>query len=102
MTDNSNERNPDDLPIAESAESELSPIVVGYAWVARISTYSVECGVLTWFGWWIDKTFSMSPWGILSGATIGAVTFVCGLLATAKRLEDEEVRERLRQLKIGK
>ncbi|MGI6400973.1 MAG: hypothetical protein ACOX0A_02490 [Thermoguttaceae bacterium] len=83
-------------------EEELSPFVVGCAWVARITAYSAEFAVLVWFGHWLDKTYGWSPWGILSGAMIGAVAFAAGLLATAKRLESEDAREKLRQLKKGK
>lgn len=81
---------------------ELSPLVVGYAWVAKITAYSAEFAVLVWFGWFLDRTYGWSPWGILGGAAIGGVAFVAGLVATAKRLEDEEVRERLRHIKTGR
>lgn len=83
-------------------EEELSPIAVGYAWVARITAYSAEFAVLVWFGRHLDKTYSWSPWGVLTGAGIGAVVFVTGLFATTRRLEDEEVCDRLRQLKKKK
>ena len=83
-------------------EEELSSIVVGYVWVARITAFSVEFAVLVWFGWFLDKTYSWSPWGILVGALIGTLAFIGGLFATIKRLEDEEVRERLRQFKMKK
>ena len=79
-------------------KEELSPLVVGYAWVARITAYSAEFAVLVWFGWFLDRTYGWSPFGILGGAAIGAFAFVAGLVATAKRLEDEDARERLRQL----
>ena len=77
---------------------EVSPLVVGYAWVARITAYSAEFAVLVWFGWFLDRSYGWSPLGILSGVVVGVIAFVAGLIATARRLEDEEVRERLRQL----
>lgn len=86
----------------DGRSEELSSIVVGYVWVARITAFSVEFAVLVWFGWFLDKTYSWSPWGILVGALIGTLAFIGGLFATIKRLEDEEVRERLRQFKMKK
>lgn len=77
---------------------EVSSLVVGYAWVARITAYSAEFAVLVWFGWFLDRSYGWSPIGILSGVVVGVIAFVAGLIATARRLEDEEVRERLRQL----
>ena len=82
----------------DEEDEELSPLVVGYAWVARITAYSAEFAVLVWFGWFLDRTYGWSPVGILSGAVIGVSAFVAGLVATAKRLENEDARERLRRL----
>ena len=83
----------------DEEEEELSPLVVGYAWVARITAYSAEFAVLVWFGWYLDRTYGWSPIGILGGAAIGVFAFVAGLVATTKRLEDEDARERLRRLR---
>ncbi len=82
----------------DEEDEELSPLVVGYAWVARITTYSAEFAVLVWFGWFLDRTYGWSPVGVLSGAAIGVSAFVAGLVSTAKRLENEDARERLRRL----
>ena len=89
------------IDLGRDDEEDLSPWVVGYAWVARITAYSAEFAVLVWFGWFLDRTYDWSPWGILCGAAVGGVAFVAGLVATVKRLEDEEVRERLRRMKTG-
>ena len=44
---------------------------------AMESVFSIVIGVL--LGWWADRSFETSPWGVLAGATIGFAAFVLRL-----------------------
>ena len=44
---------------------------------AMESVFSIVIGVL--LGWWADRSFETSPWGVLVGATIGFGAFVLRL-----------------------
>ena len=44
---------------------------------AMESVFSIVIGVL--LGWWADSAFETSPWGVVTGATIGFGAFVLRL-----------------------
>ena len=44
---------------------------------AMESIFSIVIGVL--LGWWADSAFETSPWGVVTGATIGFGAFVLRL-----------------------
>lgn len=44
---------------------------------AMESVFAIVIGVL--LGWWADRSFDSSPWGVLAGATIGFAAFVLRL-----------------------
>ncbi|MDO5307941.1 MAG: AtpZ/AtpI family protein [Planctomycetia bacterium] len=79
----------------QKRDFEPSSLAIAYAWVTRITGFSLEFAALVVFGFWVDKQWHCKPWGIILGALIGVYAFIAGLFATVKRLEEQEVRERL-------
>lgn len=75
----------------------LSSIAVGYAWVVRITAFSLEFAALVGLGYFVDRRFGFGPWGLLIGAAFGIFAFISGLLETAKRLEEDERADRARE-----
>lgn len=98
LKDSCRRQDAEDEPRVEEG-LEPSSFVFAFAWVARISAYSCEVAVLVWFGWYVDKTYSCYPYGIIVGATIGIVSFIAGLFATSHQLQDGETRDRLKTFK---
>lgn len=86
------ERNAMKNGFRNDSDGGLSSLAVGYAWVARISTFSFEFAALVGLGYFLDRRFGVEPWGTIVGAGIGLFAFVSGLLATVKRLDDENCR----------
>ena len=68
-------------------EEVLSDIAVGYSWVVRIATISIDFAVVVAVGFWIDHRFGVQPWGVSIGAFAGIYSFVAGLIDIARRLE---------------
>ena len=69
------------------SSSDFSSLAVGYAAVIRISTVSAQAALCAALGYFVDGRWETAPWGTVVGALTGAVAFVVGLIATAKRLE---------------
>ncbi len=78
--------------LRDESDGGLSSLAVGYAWVARISTFSFEFAALVGLGYFLDRRFGVEPWGTIIGAGIGLFAFVSGLLATVRRLDEENRR----------
>ena len=95
MTDERDLSDPAREPSGEPKD-ELSPLAIGYAWATRVCAFSAEFVILAWFGSWIDRRYGTQPFGTLVGAAIGSAAFIAGLVSTAKKLQDEETRERMR------
>jgi F0F1-type ATP synthase assembly protein I len=57
---------------------------------AMEAVLSIVIAVL--LGWWADRSFETSPWGVLAGATIGFAAFVLRLsrLAAAMNVPPED------------
>lgn len=68
---------------------KISPLVAGYSWSIRISTYCFEFVALLLLGRFVDVRYGWKPWGLIVGALIGAYVFITGLISVVKRLEQQ-------------
>ncbi|MBP5622879.1 MAG: hypothetical protein J6X44_12780, partial [Thermoguttaceae bacterium] len=66
-----------------------------YAWVVRITTFCFEFAALLLLGRFVDVRFGLEPWGLIVGFVIGLFAFISGLIATIKRLEESEERDKV-------
>ena len=41
-------------------------------------------------GWWLDKEYGSSPWGIIGGVALGGVASMYGLISYVNRMENAE------------
>lgn len=72
----------------ETSSGSFSPIVTGYAWVVRITTFCFEFAALILLGKFVDARFGVSPWGVVLCGVVGVYVFVSGLISTVKSLNE--------------
>ncbi len=68
----------------------LSPLMVGYSWVVRITTCCFEFVALVLLGRFVDDWWGCRPWGLVVGCCIGVWVFLVGLCDVVKRVEKHD------------
>lgn len=77
--------------MSKDDDQGLSAVAVGYAWCARITTFSLEFAAIVAFGYFIDDRFGSEPFGLLVGVAVGMFAFTTGLMDAVRRMTAEDI-----------
>lgn len=81
--------------IKENDENEgLSPLAIGYGWVARITSISLEASLLVLGAFWLDRYTGLIPLFTILGALGACMILVLRLYTLIKSLSEEETNEK--------
>ena len=65
------------------SEEKNSPLSVGLQCAQRITAASLQVVVLVYLGYWVDRYFGTTPWGVLGFSVLGMASMFYSFLRIA-------------------
>ncbi|MFN0053064.1 MAG: AtpZ/AtpI family protein [Planctomycetales bacterium] len=78
-------------------QDRLPPIAAAMQWVSQITAVSLTMVLPAAAGHWADKQWGLSPWLLVTGATVGLVLGMMQLLGMVGKSKSTDERTRRRK-----
>ncbi|MDO5581802.1 MAG: hypothetical protein Q4G69_11795 [Planctomycetia bacterium] len=74
----------------EDENEGLSPLAIGYGWVARITSISIEAALFVLGAFWLDRYLGTIPFLTIFGALAACMILVLRLYTLVKSLSEDK------------